>query len=69
MGLCVMWTVDSDEIFTQTGMTHLDISSIFLDVTDGYVLIAMNRNSPSLVGLTVFVVTRITSLELVRITR
>ena len=47
---------------------YLHISGIFLHVTDRDALIAMDRYPPSLVDITLAMVTWITPLQLIRIT-
>jgi hypothetical protein len=50
-------------------IAYLHISGIFLHVTDGDALIAVDRDSPSLVDITLAVVIWITPLQLIRVTR
>ena len=47
---------------------YLHISSIFLHITNGDTLITMDGDSPSLVDITLAMVTWITPMQLVRVT-
>ena len=47
---------------------YLHISSVFLHVTDGDALVAVDGDSPSLVDITLGVVVWITPLQLIRVT-
>ena len=81
MSLCVFVWIESKQIHTMTlhlpfhevinfiGFhAYLHIGSIFLHITDRDALIAVDRDSPSLVDITLAVVVRIIPLQLIRVT-